>query len=160
MRRQKRREREQRQIDLAAGKERAMGARDRGPVRGFTRRYVDSRHSPGELLLVGSLMVLGLGFTRVSPLTHTLSLVGIFLLLAVTVIDCWGLSRRLRRELAQRFPQQDRRGAVLYALMRSTQMRRMRFPPPVGDAPQWKLPRLPLLRRRGKGSTPAAPADT
>lgn len=130
-------QRDQHSRDVAHGNPRALGPRDQGPVRAYVRSYVDSRRSPGELLLMGSLLVLGIGLAPVSPATRSLSMLAITMVIALTIVDCFVVARRLRKELPRRFPHDCTRGAVLYAIMRSTQMRRMRFPPASGDAPSW-----------------------
>jgi hypothetical protein len=46
------------------------------------------------------------------------------------VLDSILTAFRLKKRLAERFPDQNRRGAVAYGLMRSLQMRRLRLPKP------------------------------
>jgi hypothetical protein len=46
------------------------------------------------------------------------------------VLDAFVTGFRLKKRLAERFPDQNRRGAVAYGLMRSLQMRRLRLPKP------------------------------
>ncbi|MGW0898750.1 DUF3043 domain-containing protein, partial [Streptomyces goshikiensis] len=46
------------------------------------------------------------------------------------IVDSVGLVFRLRKALSQRFPDEPRRGAVAYGLMRTLQMRRLRLPKP------------------------------
>lgn len=46
------------------------------------------------------------------------------------VLDSTVTGFRLKKRLAERFPDDKRRGAVAYALMRSLQMRRLRLPKP------------------------------
>ena len=46
------------------------------------------------------------------------------------VVDIVMMRRRLRRELARRFPDEDPKGTTYYAVMRSLQMKFMRLPKP------------------------------
>jgi hypothetical protein len=50
--------------------------------------------------------------------------------LLFSVIDGFFLSRKIKSEVAQRFPNQSTKGLGLYGWLRSTQMRRMRAPKP------------------------------
>ena len=47
-----------------------------------------------------------------------------------TVVDELLLVYQLKREIKKRFTKAESRGAVLYAVLRSTQLRRMRLPKP------------------------------
>ncbi|MDZ5663856.1 DUF3043 domain-containing protein [Nocardioides sp. zg-1308] len=112
---------------MKTGDDRYLPSRDRGPVRRFIRDFVDSRFSFIELmvpLLVVS-MVLGYSGNRsMQNLSNTI----LFTTLLVIVFDVVMLRFRLRRELARRFPDESPKGAVLYAAMRSLQMKFLRLP--------------------------------
>ncbi|WP_329179650.1 DUF3043 domain-containing protein [Streptomyces sp. NBC_01477] len=126
--------REARRVDLAKrrealanGDERNLPAAHQGPVRRFTRDYVDSRYRVAEfflpmavLILIGSLM----------PAVQTLSLFLWVLVIVLILVDSVITGFALRRQLAKRFPDQNTRRAVTYGLMRTLQMRRMRLPKP------------------------------
>ncbi|WP_235002090.1 DUF3043 domain-containing protein [Actinacidiphila paucisporea] len=126
--------REARRVDLAKrrealanGDERYLPATHQGPVRKFTRDYVDSRYRVAEfflpmavLILVGSLM----------PAVQTLSLFLWVLVIVLILVDSVITGFSLRRQLATRFPDQNTGRAVTYGLMRTLQMRRMRLPKP------------------------------
>ncbi|CAG7631656.1 DUF3043 domain-containing protein [Actinacidiphila bryophytorum] len=126
--------REARRVDLAKrrealanGDERHLPAAHQGPVRKFTRDYVDSRYRVAEfflpmavLILIGSLM----------PAVQTLSLFLWVLVIVLILIDSVITGFALRRQLAKRFPDQNTKRAVTYGLMRTLQMRRMRLPKP------------------------------
>ena len=51
-------------------------------------------------------------------------------MIVLIVVDSIGLGFRLKKQLAQRFPDNPKRGAVAYGLMRTLQMRRLRLPKP------------------------------
>jgi hypothetical protein len=117
------------QTALRAGDERALPARDRGPVKSYVRDSVDGRISLGELFIPVAVAVLLLGFVRVQVVQVVLLWVWLFMLVGV-VIDSLFIVWRLRSTLPERFPDEERKGAILYAVIRSLQIRRLRLPPP------------------------------
>lgn len=114
---------------LANGDERYLPARDKGPVRKFVRDYVDSRFSVAEMFLPLAVIILVLSMVRV-PSVQNIALILWMGVIALIVVDSIGLVFRLRKALNQRFPNEPRRGAVAYGLMRTLQMRRLRLPKP------------------------------
>lgn len=114
---------------MQSGDERYFPARDRGPVRKFARDYIDSRRTLGEFMLPLLMGILILMIVPI-PAAQTLS---IYLWLATIIavpINLIGMSMGLTRQLRQRFPDENLRGVKMYAIMRSTQMRRLRLPKP------------------------------
>ncbi|MFF7329141.1 DUF3043 domain-containing protein [Streptomyces sp. NPDC090306] len=114
---------------LANGDERYLPARDKGPVRRFARDFVDSRFSIAEFFLPMAVIILVMTVVQVPALQN----IGLWLWLVVIVmivVDFVLTSFRLRKRIAERFPNENRRGVVAYALMRSLQMRRLRLPKP------------------------------
>ncbi len=114
---------------LASGDERYLPVRDKGPVRRFARDYIDSRWCVAEFFLPMAVIILVLTIIRNQQVQY----IGMLLWLAVIVmivLDSLVTGLRLRKRLAEKFPDQNRRGAVAYALMRSLQMRRLRLPKP------------------------------
>ncbi|WP_210648585.1 DUF3043 domain-containing protein [Nocardioides sp. SYSU D00065] len=112
---------------MKTGDDRYLPSRDRGPVRRFIRDFVDSRFSFIELmvpLLVLSMVLGSIGGDDMMRLGNTV----LFTTLLVIVVDIVMLRFRLRRELARRFPGESTKGAVLYAAMRSLQMKFLRLP--------------------------------
>ena len=116
-----------RRAGLMAGDERYLPARDQGPVRAFVRDSVDSRRRVGELVLPGALVVLVLGFI---PSLAGFTYLAFYTLLLAVLADAIYIRFRLRREIKVRFPDESAKGATLYAIMRSLQIRRMRVPKP------------------------------
>ena len=113
----------------ARGDENYLAARDRGPVRKLTRDVVDSRRNIGGIFLFVAAMVLASYFTsNLAVKTYLFAaFTGFFLLI---VIDSFVLSRKIKRALAERLPNENHRGAVWYGISRSTMIRRWRFPKP------------------------------
>ncbi len=110
------------------GDERAMPARDRGPARRFIRESVDSRRNVGEYFLPVVLVVLALSAV---PSTQVKLAATFFMYVALVaaLIDGFVLSRRVKKEVEERFPNEPTKGLRLYAWLRSTQLRRLRTPP-------------------------------
>jgi hypothetical protein len=114
---------------LRSGDERHLPPRDRGPVRRYARDMVDARRSIAEFFLPLALLILVLTLVN----NDQARLVGNFMWLVVVVlilVDSVVLVTRLRRGLRRSLPDERHRGATAYALMRSTQIRRFRLPPP------------------------------
>jgi len=114
---------------LATGDERYLPARDKGPVRRFARDYVDSRFHIAEFFLPLAVLILVLSMVRVASLQNVALLLWLFVIVLI-VVDSIGLGFRLKKQLNERFPDANKKGAVAYALMRTLQMRRLRLPKP------------------------------
>ncbi|MEV0187371.1 DUF3043 domain-containing protein [Kitasatospora purpeofusca] len=122
-------EREKQRQALMDGDERHLPARDKGPVRKFTRDYVDARWSLAEFFLPAAVLILVLSIVKV-PALQLLSTVLFLLFFVLVILDFVRLGFGLRKQLAERFAGQNTRGAVAYGLMRILQMRRLRLPKP------------------------------
>jgi hypothetical protein len=111
------------------GDENALPPRDRGPVRKFVRNYVDSRRSIGEFFLPIIVLVL---FLTLIPLVYIqfIAIALMYSALLFSAIDGYFLSRRIKREVAQRYPDAPLKGLGMYGWLRSTQIRRLRAPLP------------------------------
>ncbi|MET0763932.1 MAG: DUF3043 domain-containing protein [Blastococcus sp.] len=115
----------------ARGDDAYLPARDRGPVRKLVRDVVDSRRNVGSFFLaIAGVALIG---TIVPSLVvrnyASFLLFGFFLLL---IVDSVVLSRKIKRKVADRFPDgnQKTRGLVWYGVSRATMIRRWRFPKP------------------------------
>jgi hypothetical protein len=112
---------------MKSGDERYFLARDKGPVRSFIRDFVDRRFSFVELMIPLLVLTMVLGYSgnpSMANMGNTI-LLGTMLLV---VVDMLLMRRRLRRELARRFPSESTKGTTYYAVMRSLQMKFMRLP--------------------------------
>ena len=114
---------------LASGDERYLPARDKGPVRRFARDFVDSRFHIAEWFLPMAVVILVLSMVQVAQLQNIALLLWLVVIVMI-VLDSVVTGLRLKKALAERFPDENRRGAVAYALMRTLQMRRLRLPKP------------------------------
>lgn len=109
---------------MKTGDERYLPARDRGPVRRFLRDYVDTRFSFIELMVPLLVVSMILSYSGFAQLGNTI----LFSTIMVILFDVVMLRFRVRRELAARFPDESTKGATLYAVMRSLQMKFLRLP--------------------------------
>ncbi|WP_189307215.1 DUF3043 domain-containing protein [Streptomyces cinerochromogenes] len=114
---------------LASGDERYLPARDKGPVRKFARDWVDSRFNVAEFFLPLAVVILVLSVVKV-PSIQSIALLLWLIVIVLIVLDGAVSGFRLKKRLKERFPDQNTRGAVAYALLRSLQMRRLRLPKP------------------------------
>ncbi|MGO4593520.1 DUF3043 domain-containing protein [Leifsonia sp. 2TAF2] len=122
--------REKARLGMAAGDDRYLTARDRGPQRRYVRDYVDARFSIGEFLIPVMLIVIILTFLPVAALQvyGLFALWGFFL---IAVIDCFVLGFLVRKRLAAKFgASKVERGVRWYGAMRALQLRVMRLPKP------------------------------
>ncbi|MEU5343482.1 MULTISPECIES: DUF3043 domain-containing protein [unclassified Streptomyces] len=114
---------------LASGDERYLPARDKGPVRRFARDFIDSRFCIAEFFLPLAVIILVLSMVQIAQLQNVALLLWLFVIVMI-VVDSIGIAIRMKKQLNARFPDEPKRGAVAYALMRSLQMRRLRLPKP------------------------------
>ncbi|MFC5724639.1 DUF3043 domain-containing protein [Streptomyces gamaensis] len=114
---------------LANGDERFLPLRDKGPVRRFARDFVDARYSVAEFFLPLAVLILILSMINRGTF-QTFVLLLWMIVIALIVINSVITAVTLRRALKKRFPDENLRGAVPYALMRTLQMRRLRLPKP------------------------------
>jgi hypothetical protein len=118
---------------LISGDERALPARDRGPVRRFARDYVDSRRTLGELMLPSMILFipLTLGANSIANVTvRAYVVIATYLYMLMMIGGTAMLARRVKTEAIRQFPNENVRGAGFYAAMRSLQLRRWRLPKP------------------------------
>jgi hypothetical protein len=126
-------QREQRDREYKAmltGDEAHLPARDRGRVRRYVRDYVDARWNLGEFFLPFSLvMVVAILLTGNNAVAALVTLSVLYLVVLITVVDGFILSRILRRKVAATFGEVPR-GTMMYGVVRAFQIRRSRLPRP------------------------------
>ncbi|WP_144873296.1 DUF3043 domain-containing protein [Microbacterium sp. 1.5R] len=122
------------QAGLAAGEEKFLPARDRGPQRRWVRDYVDAGWHPAEFVMGVMVLVI-----LVSLLPANLAIGGFavagwayLVMMAYLVLAIGGmifLAVRVKRKVSAKFgAERMERGLGWYAAMRSLQMRFMRLP--------------------------------
>ncbi|MET0929010.1 MAG: DUF3043 domain-containing protein [Aeromicrobium sp.] len=116
---------------LKNGDERYLPAREQGPVRRFSRDYVDRRWNVAEFLLPFLVLLLilfavagAISTSASEVLTYT---VYPFVIIA-TILDEIVMIRGLKKGLRARFGPDAAKGQTMYAVLRSTQLRRFRLP--------------------------------
>lgn len=112
---------------MKTGDERYLPARDQGRVRRFVRDRIDSRLCMAEFLLPLLLVIMVLQYSGNASLqrfSNGLWSATILLVLVDTVL----LVFRLKKDLRTRFPDESTKGAVMYGVLRSMQLRFLRLP--------------------------------
>ena len=115
---------------MARGDEAYLPARDRGPVRKLVRDIVDARRNVGSFFLaIAGVALIGTVVPSLVVRNYaSFVLFGFFLLL---IVDSVVLGRKIKRKVAERFPDQPRsKGLVWYGISRATMVRRWRYPKP------------------------------
>ncbi len=111
------------------GEESALPYRDKGPARRFVRNYIDERRSFAEYFLV--LIVFILFLTLIPIPTVQLAAVAImYSAMVIITINGIVLSRKLKKLVSKKYPDEPTKGVGMYGWMRSTQLRRLRAPAP------------------------------
>ncbi|MEO8907895.1 MAG: DUF3043 domain-containing protein [Microbacteriaceae bacterium] len=122
--------REKARLGMAAGDDRYLTARDKGPQRRFVRDYVDARFSVGEIMIPIMLLVIVLTFLPQRSM-QVYGIIALWTFFLIAVIDCFFLGYTVRRKLAAKFgASKVERGVRWYAAMRALQLRMIRLPKP------------------------------
>lgn len=115
---------------MAAGEEKYLPLRDKGPQRRWIRDYVDARFSVGEILIPVMFVVIILTFVS-NELLQLIGIAGLWLFFLAAVIDGVILGMLVNRRLSEKFgADKVQRGNRWYAAMRGMQLRVMRLPKP------------------------------
>jgi Protein of unknown function (DUF3043) len=124
--------RERARVGMAAGEDKYLTVRDRGPQKRYIRDYVDSRWGFSELAIPILVVVVIIQYIlqATNNVLGDYINYGFFGFVVLIVIDCIYLSVSVRKKLAVKFgaDRVDRVG--LYAATRSIQLRFMRLPKP------------------------------
>ena len=111
------------------GSDRDLPARDRGPVRGYVRDWIDSRFTAGQFLLPFMFAMFFLTLLR-TPWAAALSSTLFLPVILVLLMDSFRVLRGVKKGLTERFGKDEAKGVTMYALLRSWQMRKLRLPKP------------------------------
>ncbi|WP_232320668.1 DUF3043 domain-containing protein [Herbidospora daliensis] len=127
---------------MMRGEDRYLPARDRGPIRKFARDFVDARRLPGQYFLPAVLVIMLLSMIpfpiEIRKWVLTVYTMSLPVVLVLVVGSSFYVAGRVKKLAAERFPGEDLKGVGFYAAMRSSQIRRLRFPKPTvrpGGAP-------------------------
>jgi cation transport ATPase len=115
----------------ARGEDAYLPARDRGPERRLVRNVVDSRRNVGSIFMLTAVLLLA-SYAVPSMAARSWMFAAWFAFFVLVVIDSFVLGRKIRRAVAERFPDTKvrMRGLIWYGISRSTMIRRWRFPKP------------------------------
>ncbi|WP_299955533.1 DUF3043 domain-containing protein [uncultured Modestobacter sp.] len=115
----------------ARGDDSSLPARDRGPERRLVRDLVDARRNAGSVFLVVAALVL-VGYFIPNPAVQSYTVFIWFAFFLVIIGDSVILGRKIKKTVAERFPNttQRTRSLIWYGVSRATMIRRWRFPKP------------------------------
>jgi hypothetical protein len=112
---------------MKTGDDRYLPLRDKGPLRRFTRDYVDSKFTIAELILPLLVITMVLGWSGNTQLAYFANAFMTLMLVAV-VVNIVVLRLGLMRQVRKRFPGESTKGLTYYAIVRTLQLRFLRMP--------------------------------
>lgn len=121
--------REKARAGMAAGDDRYLTARDKGPQRRWVRDWVDAGWHLGEGVMPLMLLVIIMTFVPL-PEVQMYAFVGLWLYIFLVITDMVVTSIRIKRSARAKWGDRMERGLGWYAAMRTIQMRFMRLPKP------------------------------
>lgn len=122
-------QREKARVGMAAGDEKYLPVRDRGPQKRYVRDYVDARFSIGELMIPLMFLVIILTFFP-QPEVQVIGIVALWAFFIVAIADSILLGFMVTRRLGAKFGTDRVEKVRWYAAMRALQLRLMRLPKP------------------------------
>lgn len=111
------------------GEESALPVRDRGAAKRLARDLIDARRSVAEYLMPLVFIVLAMSIVR-NQTVQIASTILLYLVMIAAIIDTSLLNRRVKREIANRYPNESLKGLTSYTILRASQIRRLRIPRP------------------------------
>jgi hypothetical protein len=121
--------REKSRIGMAAGDDKYLPVRERGPQKRFVRDYVDARFNVGEFMIPVMFLVIILTFFP-DPNIQTYGILALWAFFIIAVIDCVILGFIVTRKVQNKFGAGKAEKVRWYAAMRALQLRVMRLPKP------------------------------
>ena len=123
---------------MAAGDEKYLLPRDRGPVRAYVRNVVDSRRHLIGLFMPLAVLVL-VAMVAPVPAVQLYAAPGTVVILLLMIVEGILLARTVTKRVRAKFPEATDRTLALgwYSFVRASQIRKLRIPKPVvkpGDA--------------------------
>ncbi|WP_215546657.1 DUF3043 domain-containing protein [Amycolatopsis sp. CA-230715] len=121
---------------MAAGDDRYLLPRDRGPVKAYVRDVVDSRrHLVGLFMPLAVLVFAGM---LMPPGIQQIATLAFMLLLILMIVEGILTGRRVSKQTRAKFPNETIKGMSIgwYAFIRASQIRKLRMPKPriqIGD---------------------------
>lgn len=125
---------EQRKADREARASARVDAWDRvenSPERQLVRDYVDTRWTVAEFMLPMMILVMAaVMITMNNVVLSSYIALGLWVLLAITLINVWFMWSGFKKLLAERHPGANKRGLLVYMFNRALMIRRFRRPSP------------------------------
>ncbi len=122
-------QREKARIGMAAGEDRYLPARDKGPQRKFVRDFIDSGWHIGEAVMPAMVLVILATFIPV-PAIQYWSFIGLWIFILFVIGDMVIAAIRVKQAARKKFGDRMEKGLGWYGAMRIIQMRFMRLPKP------------------------------
>lgn len=123
-------QREKARIGMAAGEDKYLPVRDKGPQRKFVRDYIDSGWHLGEAVMPAMVLVILATFIPI-PAVQYWSFIGLWIFILFVIGDMVLTSIRVKQAARKRFgAERTEKGLGWYGAMRIIQMRFMRLPKP------------------------------
>lgn len=125
---------QQRKADRVARESARMEAMDRveaSPERQLLRDYVDTRWTINEFLFPGMILIMAATMLTINNVALSSYIAfGLWILMAMAIINTWIMWRGFKRLLAERHPGAEKRGLLMYMFNRAMMIRRFRRPTP------------------------------
>jgi len=123
-------QRERARAGMAAGEDKYLPARDKGPQRRFVRDYVDGGWHLAEWIMPLMILVILVSFVGIPALQYY-SFFALWGFVIVAIADMIITGQLAKRAVKRKFGEDKvERGTAWYAGMRTMQMRFMRLPKP------------------------------
>jgi len=121
--------RDRARVGMAAGDDRYLPTRDRGPQKKYVRDYVDARFSIGEVLIPVMFLVILLTLIPDAQV-QTIGILALWGFFIIAVVDVVILGFLVTRKLTAKFGEGKAERVRWYAAMRALQLRPLRLPKP------------------------------
>ena len=121
--------RERARIGMAAGDDKYLPMRERGPQKRYARDYIDARFNVGEFMIPVMFLVILLTFFP-DPSVQTYGILALWAFFLVAIVDCVILGFILTKKMETKFGADRAERVRWYAAMRALQLRVMRLPKP------------------------------
>lgn len=122
-------QREKARVGMAAGDDRYLTARDRGPQRRWVRDLIDSGWHLGEAVMPAMVVVIIATFIPVYGIQFY-SFIALWIFVLFVIGDMVITSIRVKRAARDKWGDKMEKGLGWYAAMRTIQMRFLRLPKP------------------------------
>lgn len=132
-------QREKARLGMAAGDDKYLPVRDKGPQRKFVRDFIDSGWHLGEAVMPAMVLVILATFVPV-PSVQYYSFIGLWIFILFVIGDMIISSIRIKQAARKKFgAERIEKGLGWYGAMRIIQMRFMRLPKPQVKRGQLKV---------------------